>query len=135
MYLSPGRTVNATDIALELVNDAVYLGAEEVRLLQHEGWTYVAASLDWLSEGSKWTPEEAFFRLEFIHKYRQNANRSTVLLGAFASDIAIFSQSEEAVVLGCAAGTTHLALVVGSRLPLARVIAFRLPTEATASAA
>ena len=135
LYLSPGRTIVAEDLALELVNDALYLGADEVRVVQHDGWTFVGASMDWLSEGSKWKPEECFFRVEFIHEFRQNANRSAVLLGAFATDIAIFGQDREVAVLGCTEGTDRLAQVVSRRVPLARVVAFRLAAQPSTSAA
>ncbi len=131
LYLAPGREVTAKDLSLELITDALCLGAEDARVMQHRDWTIVGASIDWLAEGSRWQPEECFFRLEFIHQYRKNANRAPILLGAFASDVIIFTGNKQSLVLGSGSADDSLSAVVASRFPFPRVVAFRLHAQAT----
>ena len=89
-YLSPGRTTSLQDIALELANDAVYLGSEKVSIERFGLWFIVAASDDWLVNGSKWQVPEVFFRIQLFHEYRKNSTRATVLAAAFATEVLTF---------------------------------------------
>ena len=130
LYMSPGRRAVREDLALELASDAVYLGAKEVLILHNEPWTVVAASTDWISQGSKWQPEECFFRLEFIHQYRNSANRATVLLGAFATDIVVFESSTPTVVLGAASNLEALSQRLRTQASIVRAVAFQMPSAA-----
>jgi len=124
-YLSPGRTTDLRDIALELANDALYLGAEAIDIRRLGLWFLVSASIDWIAQESRWSPPEVFFRIQLFHAYRQNATRATILPTAFAEDVATFVGATGLVVQGCTEGFTELEAYVRAEYRGSRVVAFR----------
>jgi len=114
-------------LALELTNDAIYLEADEVAIVRHNGWFLVSASNDWILRDSKWSIEEVFFRLHLFHTYRQNASRATVLIAALAHDVVTFMNAVPMIIQGCEEGVEQLTTFVQQRFPTWRVVAFKSP--------
>jgi len=126
-YLGPGRTTDFRDIALELVSDALYLGAKDASVHRHGAWTIVASTTDRILKGSKWALEEAFFRIEFIQSYRQNASRATVLVPCFAEDVVTYASGEPTVIQGNPGHCLELTALIQQLFPIHRVVAFQRP--------
>ena len=126
-YLSPGRSTDFRDIALELVSDALYLGAQDASVHRHGAWTIVASTTDWILQGTKWALEEAFFRIEFIHSYCQNASRATVLVTCFAEDVVTYAHGKSTVIQGNPSDLLDLTALVQQLVPKHRVVAFQHP--------
>jgi hypothetical protein len=129
LYLSPGRSTDARDIALELVNDAVYLGASRASVEQFDGWFIVAAPLDWIVQGSKWSARDSFFRVQIFHVYRQNATRATILATAFCSDVVTFLDGLCEAIQGRESGLPLLSAHVTRFYPSGRVVSIRQATH------
>ena len=127
LYLSPGKTPSLRDVALELANDALYLGAQRVVIELLESWFLVAASSDWVLQGSKHAVPEVFFRIQLFHSYRRNATRATILPLAFAQNVITFLAGEPTVLVGCKNGFQEVQAFVEVRHPLDRVVAFQGP--------
>jgi hypothetical protein len=73
--------------------------------------------------------EETFFRLEFIHSYKPNANRATLVVGAFTTDIVIFQRGAYSVVAGSNEDLSEFLPTLHARMPGERIVAFRLAAQ------
>jgi hypothetical protein len=73
----------ATELALDLVREALQSGVSSIEVIRHEGWTIINSPDDWLAEiGST-----AFVEIVAFPQGGQNAMRMEVLATAFATAV------------------------------------------------
>ena len=81
---------NATPLAcaLDLLGDAVSLGANNTAILRRDSWWIVSADIAWLSH-DKHSLRYLFTHLVPFPEAGDNSTRSEVLVSAFAKDVAV----------------------------------------------
>lgn len=92
MYLGTDE-VQLDVLAINIVNDAIVLGATSVLIIKHQKWFVVAADIDWLNIGHDKQLKDVFINLLPLKGGGQNALRREVLLMAFVNDIIILDDT------------------------------------------
>ncbi len=112
------------NIAGDLAVDALALGEQSVTIERFQEWFIVAAKGDWLTRNTELSLVECFHRLQSFPEHRENSNRSTVVVTAFAANVLALGPEGQTVIKGCQCELGALAAYLHSRFPGWRVVAF-----------
>jgi hypothetical protein len=118
-------TANALECATCLASDAFILGATETRILRRNDWWLVAANCDWLSHETL-EPATLFARMIPFPQAGPNSIRSEILVGTFALEIALYTETNRTVIRGPASAGLELTGLGGGK-GIERAVGFRFP--------
>ncbi|MEZ6123054.1 MAG: hypothetical protein R3C49_07755 [Planctomycetaceae bacterium] len=98
----PGGVPSGWAIVSGIAEDALVLGATDVRMMKEEGWWILFSNVDWLNVPCRCpsSPTEAFHRLLGFPELAVNSHRHEILAAAFAKAVVTVSRTDRFVVTG-----------------------------------
>jgi hypothetical protein len=119
-------SVNAVELATQIVSEVLLLGGHEVCAIRDDAWWVIGSNVDWLGNHPDYSAKELFFRIVAFPEAGANSMRAEILLMAFAQDVITTGAEGQVVIKGKVEESETVWRLIASHPGWKRAVAFRL---------
>jgi len=119
-------SVNAVELATQIVGEVLLLGGHEVCAIRDDVWWVIGSNVDWLGNHPDYSAKELFFQIVAFPEAGANSMRAEILLMAFAQDVITKGAEGQIVLKGKVEESAKVWCLIASHPCWKRAVAFRL---------